>query len=74
MMEYWKGGITGAVVNRCKSFLVVVLMAGFALVTHAFGQAKTIVIGEGVRGAMYLPAYIAEGKGFLRNASSIPGW
>jgi hypothetical protein len=38
MMEYWKGGITGAVVNRCKSFLVVVLMAGFALVTqNAFG-------------------------------------
>ena len=28
-------------------------------------QTKSIVIGEGVRGAMYLPAYIAEEKGFF---------
>ena len=27
---------------------------------------KSIVIGEGVRGAMYLPAYIAEEKGFFK--------
>ena len=29
-------------------------------------QMKSIVIGEGVRGAMYLPAYIAEEKGFFK--------
>jgi ABC-type nitrate/sulfonate/bicarbonate transport system substrate-binding protein len=29
-------------------------------------QTKTIVVGESVRGAMYLPAYIAEEKGFFR--------
>ena len=29
-------------------------------------QAKSIVIGEGVRGAMYLPAYIAEERGFFK--------
>lgn len=29
-------------------------------------QTKTIVVGEGVRGAMYLPAYIAEEKGFFK--------
>jgi len=32
----------------------------------AFAQMKSIVIGEGVRGAMYLPAYIAEEKGFFK--------
>jgi len=31
-----------------------------------FAQMKSIVIGEGVRGAMYLPAYIAEEKGFFK--------
>ena len=29
-------------------------------------QSKSIIIGEGVRGAMYLPAYIAEEKGFFK--------
>jgi ABC-type nitrate/sulfonate/bicarbonate transport system substrate-binding protein len=29
-------------------------------------QTKSIIIGEGVRGAMYLPAYIAEEKGFFK--------
>ena len=29
-------------------------------------QMKSIVIGEGVRGAMYLPAYIAEEEGFFK--------
>jgi len=32
----------------------------------ATAQTKSIVIGEGVRGAMYLPAYIAEEKGFFK--------
>ena len=31
-----------------------------------YGQSKSIIIGEGVRGAMYLPAYIAEEKGFFK--------
>src|SRR5262249_34509232 len=29
-------------------------------------QMKSIVIGEGVRGAMYMPAYIAEEKGYFK--------
>jgi NitT/TauT family transport system substrate-binding protein len=29
-------------------------------------QTRTIVVGEGVRGAMYLPAYIGEEKGFFK--------
>ena len=37
-----------------------------ALSSQAAGQLKTIVVGEGVRGAMYLPAYIAEEKGFFK--------
>lgn len=32
----------------------------------ANAQTKSIIIGEGVRGAMYLPAYIAEEKGFFK--------
>jgi NitT/TauT family transport system substrate-binding protein len=32
----------------------------------AGAQTKSIIIGEGVRGAMYLPAYIAEEKGFFK--------
>src|SRR5262245_48101858 len=29
-------------------------------------QMKAIVIGEGVRGAMYMPAYIEEEKGYFK--------
>ena len=36
------------------------------LPSAAIAQIKSIVIGEGVRGAMYLPAYIAEEKGFFK--------
>lgn len=32
----------------------------------ATAQNKSIIIDEGVRGAMYLPAYIAEEKGFFK--------
>lgn len=47
------------------------LFVGFALyaIWQPFGavaQTKSIVIGEGVRGAMYLQAYIAEEKGFFK--------
>src|ERR687884_288512 len=34
--------------------------------TLGHAQTKSIVIGEGVRGAMYLPAYIAEEKGYFK--------
>lgn len=37
------------------------------LASAAVAQTKSIVIGEGVRGAMYLPAYLAEEKGFFKN-------
>ncbi|HVO94350.1 MAG TPA: ABC transporter substrate-binding protein [Terriglobales bacterium] len=37
-----------------------------ALSVRVSAQTKTIVIGEGVRGAMYLPAYIAEEKSFFK--------
>src|ERR1700745_3724670 len=47
------------------------LCAGFVIcagliseIAHA--QTKTIVIGESVRGAMYLPLYIAEEKSYFR--------
>lgn len=33
---------------------------------RAVSQSKSIVIGEGVRGAMYMPAYIAEEKGYFK--------
>ncbi len=41
--------------------LVLCLMAG-----SAAAQSKSIIVGEGVRGAMFLPAYIAEDKGFFK--------
>jgi len=40
---------------------------GLCLVTsNASAQSKSIIVGEGVRGAMYLPAYIAEEKGLFK--------
>ena len=42
-------------------------MLGACIMTSsAHSQIRSIVIGEGVRGAMYLPAYIAEEKGFFK--------
>lgn len=46
--------------------LLVVAIHWCGLPALALAQGKSIVIGEGVRGAMYLPAYIAEEKGFFR--------
>ena len=45
-------------------FAAALCVAVFAVRVSA--QTKTIVVGEGVRGAMYLPAYIAEEKGFFK--------
>jgi hypothetical protein len=53
-------------------FVAAVCVALFAATVWA--QTKTIIIGEGVRGAMYLPAYIAEGKGLFRSAIWIHAW
>jgi NitT/TauT family transport system substrate-binding protein len=49
--------------NLAKS---VILSCLLLIPPFADAQTKSIVIGEGVRGAMYLPAYIAEEKGFFR--------
>jgi len=49
---------------HCSLFKTLFCVLAFPLSVQA--QAKTIVVGEGVRGAMYLPAYIAEEKGFLK--------
>jgi NitT/TauT family transport system substrate-binding protein len=40
---------------------------GLCLATSmASAQSRPIIVGEGVRGAMYLPAYIAEEKGLFK--------
>jgi NitT/TauT family transport system substrate-binding protein len=49
------------------SYLVASALVCVALLpSSAVAQTKSIVIGEGVRGAMYLPAYLAEEKGFFK--------
>jgi hypothetical protein len=53
-------------------FVTALCVALFAATVCA--QTKTIIIGEGVRGAMYLPAYIAEEKGLSRSATWIRAW
>ena len=45
-------------------FATALCVALFAATVCA--QTKTLIIDEGVRGAMYLPAYIAEEKGLFR--------
>ncbi|MGN6734523.1 MAG: ABC transporter substrate-binding protein, partial [Candidatus Binatia bacterium] len=52
-----------------RRFTVWILAASFALwltENSAAAQTKSIIVGEGVRGAMYMPAYIAEEKGFFK--------
>lgn len=51
--------------NRLAGLFIAALLPG-AFTNIAVAQTKTIVVGEGVRGAMYLPAYIAEEKGFFK--------
>ena len=47
--------------------LIVSAIAAVCLMPAAgASQTKSIVIGEGVRGAMYMPAYIAEEKGYFK--------
>lgn len=62
-MEYWNAGVCGRkrrIVNCLMSFSL------WLLPVLAVAQNKSTIIGEGVRGAMYLPAYIAEEKGFFK--------
>jgi len=54
----------GTAMSRAKFFVFIVLIE--CAIPNAFGQSKPVVVGEGVRGAMYLPAYIAEEKGFFK--------
>jgi NitT/TauT family transport system substrate-binding protein len=52
-----------------RRFTVWILAASFAswlTEDSAAAQTKSIIVGEGVRGAMYMPAYIAEEKGFFK--------
>src|SRR5512141_352068 len=63
VMEYWSAG------RMDRNRKVVIRLISFCIwltPLHAYGQTKSIIIGEGVRGAMYLPAYIAEEIGFFK--------
>jgi len=62
-MEYWNAGVMG--LNR-KFAIRLIPYYIWLMPVLAYGQTKSIIIGEGVRGAMYLPAYIAEEKGFFK--------
>ena len=55
MTEYWNGGITGVSMNRGKSFLGVVWLAGFALLAQnafALGLAKDQVVPLNIGGKL----------------------
>ena len=51
---------------RRSNYFVAVICALFLTAGSASAQSKSIIVGEGVRGAMFLPAYIAEDKGFFK--------
>ncbi len=51
--------------NRFACCLSLVALCLGVFAGGVWAQTRTIVVGEGVRGAMYLPAYIAEEKGFF---------
>jgi len=51
--------------KRLVDLLVIVFLLCLMPVSAA-AQIKSIVIGEGVRGAMYMPAYIAEENGYFK--------
>jgi NitT/TauT family transport system substrate-binding protein len=62
-MEYRRDGIVGR--NR-KVAIALISFCVWLMALPAHAQTKSIIIGEGVRGAMYLPAYIAEEKGLFK--------
>lgn len=51
---------------RRSNYFPAVICALFLTAGNAAAQTKSIIVGEGVRGAMYLPAYIAEEKGLFK--------
>ncbi len=52
--------------RRMFDFILTAMVALALAAASAAAQSKSIIIGEGVRGAMYMPAYIAEEKGFFK--------
>jgi NitT/TauT family transport system substrate-binding protein len=58
--------VWGTVVNRSVYLLLTVALWPAVFAGAVSAQTRTIVVGEGVRGAMYLPAYIGEEKGFFK--------
>ena len=56
--------------QRFVDLLVMVFLLCLMPVPAA-AQIKSIVIGEGVRGATYMPAYIAEEKGYFKKKELI---
>jgi ABC-type nitrate/sulfonate/bicarbonate transport system substrate-binding protein len=62
-MEYWLDGSMGR--NR-KIASLIILSCVISMPLLATAQNNSIIIGEGMRGAMYSPAYIAEEKGFFK--------
>ena len=52
--------------RRSTVFCAAVAVALFLWRVGADAQSKGIIVGEGVRGAMYLPVYIAEEKGYFK--------
>jgi ABC-type nitrate/sulfonate/bicarbonate transport system substrate-binding protein len=52
--------------KRSISYLLITLCSLWVTGGDAAAQSKSIVVGEGVRGAMYMPAYIAEEKRFFK--------
>lgn len=52
---------------KCSDHLFAVVAFVLCLLPIAADcQTKSVIIGEGVRGAMYLPVYIAEEKGYFK--------
>ena len=52
--------------KRFSDLVATAIAAVCLMPVAAAAQSKSIVVGEGVRGAMYMPAYIAEEKGYFK--------
>ncbi|MGZ8465046.1 MAG: ABC transporter substrate-binding protein [Candidatus Binatia bacterium] len=64
-MEYWSDGK----IYRNRRFATRLIYFWVLLMPVLVNaQTKSIIIGEGVRGAMYLPAYMAADKGFFKRS------
>ena len=57
---------------RRSNYFLAVTCALFLTAGSANAQSKSIIVGEGVRGAMYMPTYIAEEKGFFKKRELDP--